>query len=1202
MTFKTKMNLSAWGRKGIGNQITEEDLLGRGGTTKFRPSVKLAVNLKSTPVKDDGQPVTSTEIKDVDIVGPGDVLNVNSEAVMSFYPPKKIPAYFKPYIQFWEPDFAWRYTPAKNSRGKLRPWLAVVACEKTKYTISKNANGVDLVTFNVDGDGYQKIFPDPEIIWKSAHVEHLDSLDFCRIVCLNEEKFNDNTEYTAFVIPVFEATRLRALGYEDDLKETIVQSSAWEATYGAQIANHQKCPLVFPSFFSWDFKAENENFQQLAEALKPFTTETSTIEVDVTDLGEGLSYSTLDPKEGIPDKKSIGMPAATQTMTYVPEEEFPSSKYKNQSQLKTNLENLLNKSTVFQENTMLIGGAINKKNSDPIVTPPIYGGKHAMATSLNDKPWLSSVNLDLHYRAVAGLGKKVVQENQERFVNRAWKQVELVKSLNTKIYNKLLSADANVSLNNKMYKKLFENDFRQGGNNDTRSAFIQNLMQSLQSMIGTETLSSNNSGTTSVKQILENRQIPVSFATTIFQNRARQVASLPNQLDFSFLMENIARGNAYRNTDPKDFNYHSLDALRIFGFQSLLHSRFFVNNQKKGNGKDKTNNKMQLWKNFDFLSIHKKPPQSINLGRIDCSDLKSVVNHVYEFKRKPLAFASDEQIKSAESKYFPIYRLLIRSRWDYFCSHCRTKIDVDLLHLVYARGKACLFRKSDFENLYEVFSKSPAYGRVCNKNADRCVTVGNVIGLAGEIYTKVFCADRRITKIRTVDGDLYFVNKEGLNGITDPLWKNNVSMGYSCDGSFVACDEMNSKIREKERDSSLIVSCSLNFNHTAYKDSVLYDPEIINIHEEALLDESFKDAYLNEIDSVYDWISKYIEKNKDSADKDLAVQAYLKFINELSSCEKRYILKEKKDPSIGVSNSDLNQMQTAIEEESQKSLAESRTIIETYFREFMKSEQLQENYVNDCLQSCYPIMAYPQFPEPTYYYLKQLADKFILPCVDELPDDSVAMFKSNGAFIEAFLCGMNTEMGRELLWREFPTDQRGSYFKKFWDSETSVQNILNDSFFDIESVHKWDNALGKNHKDGKSSLLIFAVKGKMMQRYPDTKIYLQKAAYDGTGKNFKILNEEDDKTIVSPVAEAFFRDDIYLVGFKIDGAKAMGNPDVVKKGSQNTYECGYMLVFKQMMENLDFEYNGEEFNNSVEYADKAVVDPYIRAFHVSSFV
>ena len=37
------------------------------------------------------------------------------------------------------------------------------------------------------------------------------------------------------------------------------------------------------------------------------------------------------------------------------------------------------------------------------------------------------------------------------------------------------------------------------------------------------------------------------------------------------------------------------------------------------------------------------------------------------------------------------------------------------------------------------------------------------------------------------------------------------------------------------------------------------------------------------------------------------------------------------------------------------------------------------------------------------------------------------------------MVGLNHEMARELLWREYPTDQRGSYFRQFWDASVAVE-------------------------------------------------------------------------------------------------------------------------------------------------------------------
>ena len=43
-----------------------------------------------------------------------------------------------------------------------------------------------------------------------------------------------------------------------------------------------------------------------------------------------------------------------------------------------------------------------------------------------------------------------------------------------------------------------------------------------------------------------------------------------------------------------------------------------------------------------------------------------------------------------------------------------------------------------------------------------------------------------------------------------------------------------------------------------------------------------------------------------------------------------------------------------------------------------------------------------------------------------VPPNTVSLCKTNPQFVEAFLVGLNHEFARELLWREYPTDQRGT--------------------------------------------------------------------------------------------------------------------------------------------------------------------------------
>src|SRR5262249_26978424 len=79
-----------------------------------------------------------------------------------------------------------------------------------------------------------------------------------------------------------------------------------------------------------------------------------------------------------------------------------------------------------------------------------------------------------------------------------------------------------------------------------------------------------------------------------------------------------------------------------------------------------------------------------------------------------------------------------------------------------------------------------------------------------------------------------------------------------------------------------------------------------------------------------------------------------------------------------------------------------------------------------------------KFRQPMYQPLRDLSQELLLPGVDAVLPNSVLGLKTNRRFVEAYMVGLNVEMGRELLWRGFPTDQRGTCFDQFWDSRGSA--------------------------------------------------------------------------------------------------------------------------------------------------------------------
>ena len=80
-----------------------------------------------------------------------------------------------------------------------------------------------------------------------------------------------------------------------------------------------------------------------------------------------------------------------------------------------------------------------------------------------------------------------------------------------------------------------------------------------------------------------------------------------------------------------------------------------------------------------------------------------------------------------------------------------------------------------------------------------------------------------------------------------------------------------------------------------------------------------------------------------------------------------------------------------------------------------------------------PVMAYPVFRDAMADQLRQRHPELFIPNLENFPANGVALLRINRKFIEAFMLGVNHAFGSELLWREFPADLRGSYFRQFWN-------------------------------------------------------------------------------------------------------------------------------------------------------------------------
>jgi hypothetical protein len=210
------------------------------------------------------------------------------------------------------------------------------------------------------------------------------------------------------------------------------------------------------------------------------------------------------------------------------------------------------------------------------------------------------------------------------------------------------------------------------------------------------------------------------------------------------------------------------------------------------------------------------------------------------------------------------------------------------------------------------------------------------------------------------------------------------------------------------------------------------------------------------------------------------------------------------------------------------------------------------------------VMAYPDIKLPMYRPLKDLQGDNFVPNLHLVPPDTISLMLTNEPVIESYMVGLNHEFARELLWREYPTDQRPSTFRQFWDASHCVPTerlsaeALAEEIRDIKKIHEWpgESPLGAHNNrfpaDGEPRVVLI-IRGELLKRYPDTIIYAQRARW-GNKPNHQdhlLLHDETGERADPEVADPHFRypmfraqvePDIYFIGFDLLIEDVRGDP------------------------------------------------------------
>ncbi|MFI8521812.1 hypothetical protein ACIGEZ_28950 [Streptomyces sp. NPDC085481] len=390
----TTYTFASWARAGAAASLADVDDLVR--TEPVRGVLKADASVNDRPARP--VPVPSMQL-----YGPGDVRAIDPKEIVRLFPlpgtPDAETTRF-PMVEFERSELPWLFTPlAPAPGGELRPWLALVCLPFTAGRPQRKPGFPLPVLEQVDGAQ----LPDPATLHLWVHAQTLPGheTDPRRSVSrlLAPRRLLPHTGYTACLVPTFEAGRLAGLG-QDTRPGKLAR--AWNP--GA------RCDL--PVYFSWTFSTgEGGDFETLADRLRarPLPPRAGRRPLDVSHPGlfatgpgptvQEVESALRDPNAPARDPWPVGP-----------------------------------QSTAWQKRLAkaLVPVADGTGDEDPDVLPPLYGGFHALRKEAvpASSGWLDTLNLDPRWRVAAGLGARAVQADQEALMASAWRQLADVRDAN----------------------------------------------------------------------------------------------------------------------------------------------------------------------------------------------------------------------------------------------------------------------------------------------------------------------------------------------------------------------------------------------------------------------------------------------------------------------------------------------------------------------------------------------------------------------------------------------------------------------------------------------------------------------------------------------------------------------------------------------------------------------------------------------------
>ncbi|WEK43999.1 MAG: hypothetical protein P0Y64_03985 [Candidatus Sphingomonas colombiensis] len=412
-------SLVSWVRNGLAAAITDPPV-------NLRAAVSVSFDVTGTPPPaTPPYPVqTQTVSRTLTMRGPGDVIGIDQAQIVRRFPAPNVSLgddSSLALIEFNRPDLPWLHSPDPAAGDRLKPWITLVVCDVANAELSSGTGGLPdkLSTLRGELQGLDDA-------WAWAHAQvlgasndrnaiadhmgdaHADA-NLSRLIC--PRRLSVHTSYIACVVPTFDCGVKAGLGLPGGTLDP-----AWTTTNPA-------AEITLPVYASWRFTiGESYNFEELARRLVPVDApwQIGRRAVDLRTPHGGVSDDDVSPGGVQYLKCALVSPFDPSGNAVLPEAEWSAARTE---ELRARIE-------VDQDDPDLprVGPRLYARFQRGSTTVP---GDAATISPQSD--WFNAINLRPLDRVVAGLGTRVIQNDQDKLMQAAWLQVGKIREANAAI-------------------------------------------------------------------------------------------------------------------------------------------------------------------------------------------------------------------------------------------------------------------------------------------------------------------------------------------------------------------------------------------------------------------------------------------------------------------------------------------------------------------------------------------------------------------------------------------------------------------------------------------------------------------------------------------------------------------------------------------------------------------------------------------------